>query len=190
MNEKFIYYCTQRPASPGTIPTKNLLEIENFPERMQFAFCKAWSRVSYSEPLTPETLTEYELSDNTPETDDFLQLEKVDALIFFKGTEEAKEEEERKESRNKNYLKALYNNLLSGSIDYFYSVSDQINGYQTIYICHRSAKYEALQLTAVTLKNGLFAYMTFDCEIPSFHKLEREIPHNGKRLYYATLETA
>ena len=188
MNEKFVYYCTRRPAAPGTIPTKNLIQIENFNKRTVLAFCEAWARVTYSEPLTPETLTEYELSDNTPEEDNFVQLEKVNALVFFKGTEEAQEEEERKENRNKNYLKCLYNNLLRGSIDYFYSVSDQINGYQTIYICHRSAKYSDLQLTAVTLKGGVFAYMTFDCEISDFKKLEREIPHNGKKIYYASLD--
>ena len=120
--------------------------------------------------------------------DKFVQLEKVDALIFFKGTEEAQEEEERKENRNKNYLKALYNNLLKGSIDYFYSVSDQINGCQTIYICHPSAKYETPQLTAVTLKNGVFAHMTYDIQITDFRKLLQELPHNGKKIYYASLD--
>lgn len=187
MNEKFVYYCTRRPAAPGTIPDKNLLEIENFPERMQFAFCKAWSRVTYSEPLTPEILRQYELNDNTPETDDFLQLEKVDPLIIFKGNASQREAEERKEERNENDLKSLYSALLDGSIDYFYSVSEQRNGYQTIFICHHSAKYDTPQLTAVTLINGLFAHMTYDCQITDFRKLCQELPHNGKKIYYAIL---
>ena len=188
MKDKYIYYCTRRPAAPGTIPTKNLIQIENFNKRTVLAFCEAWARVTYSEPLTPETLTEYELSDNTPEEDNFVQLEKVNALVFFKGTETEKAEEERKEERNKNDLQSLYTALLDGLIDYFYSVSDQCNGYQTIYICHPSAKYDTPQLTALKLKDGVFVYMVYDCEISDFKKLRQEMPHNGKKIYYASLD--
>ena len=188
MNEKYIYYCLRRPAAPGTIPTKNIIQIENFNERTTFAFCKAWSRVTYSEPLTPETLTEYELSDNTPETDDFLQLEKIDPLIIFKGNASQREAEDRKEERNESDLKSLFEAFQDGLIDYFYSVSEQRNGYQTIFICHHSAKYDTPQLTAVTLINGLFAHMTYDVQITDFRKLLQELPHNGKKIYYASLD--
>lgn len=188
MREKYVYYCLRRPASPGTIPTKNLIQIENFSERQQFAFCKAWSRVTYSEPLTPEILRQYELSDNTPEEDDFLQLEKIDPLIIFKGNASQREAEERKEERNESDLHSLYTALIDGLIDYFYTVSDQRNGYQTIFICHHSAKYDVPQLTAVTLIDGSFAHMTYDCQITDFRKLCQELPHNGLKIYYASLD--
>ena len=188
MKDKYVYYCTRRPAAPGTIPTKNLIQIENFNKRTTFAFYEAWARVTYSEPLTPETLTEYELSDNTPEEDDFIQLEKIDPLIIFKGNASQREAEERKEERNESDLKSLFEAFQDGLIDYFYSVSEQRNGYQTIYICHPSAKYDTPQLTALKLKDGVFVYMVYDCEISDFKKLRQEMPHNGKKIYYASLD--
>ena len=150
MNEKYIYYCLRRPAAPGTIPTKNLIQIENFNERTTFAFCKAWSRVTYSEPLTPETLTEYELSDNTPKEDDFLQLEKVNALVFFKGTEEEQAREEEKERYNEGVLKGIYRYILGGDLQaaYFKHEPNPDNGRQLVYILHRSAKYSSYSLLA------------------------------------------
>ena len=185
---EYIYYTTLRPASPGTIPREGLVSIEHFEHRTQLAFCKAWSRVTYSEPLTPETLTKYELSDNTPEEDDFIQLEKIDPLIIFKGNASQREAEERKEERNESDLHSLYTALIDGLIDYFYTVSDQRNGYQTIFICHPSSKYDTPQLTAVTLINGLFAHMTYDCQITDFRKLCQELPHNGRKVFYSSLD--
>ena len=189
MNEKYIYYCTRRPAAPGTIPTRNLLDIENFSERQQFAFCKAWSRVTYSEPLTPETLRQYELAENKPEEDEYISLEKVNSLVFFHGTEEEQEREERKERHNEGVLRSIYRYILDGDLQaaYFKHEPNPDNGRQLVYILHRSAKYNRLQFTCVMFENDEFLYMCGDHKVIDFNDFLQEANFagmNGSNVYY------
>lgn len=189
MNEKYIYYCTRRPAAPGTIPTKNLLDIENFSERQQFAFCKAWSRVTYSEPLTPETLSQYELAENKPEEDEHITLKRVNALVYFHGTEAEQNREDLKERRNEILLRNLYEAIEAENLQalYFKHKPNPDNGRQLVYILHRSAKYNNLQFTCVMFENDEFLYMCGDHEVIDFNDFLREANYagsNGSNVYY------
>jgi hypothetical protein len=189
MNEKYIYYCTRRPAAPGTIPTKNLLDIENFSERQQFAFCKAWSRVTYSEPLTPETLRQYELAENKPEPDEYITLKKVNALVYFHGTEAEQNREDLKERRNEILLRNLYEAIEAEHLQalYFKHKPNPDNGRQLVYILHRSAKYNRLQFTCVMFENDEFLYMCGDHEVIDFTDFLQEANFagmNGSNVYY------
>ena len=189
MNEKYIYYCTRRPAAPGTIPTKNLIQIENFNERTTFAFCKAWSRVTYSEPLTPETLRQYELAENKPEEDEYITLEKVNSLVFFHGTEEEQAREEKKERHNEGVLRSIYRYILDGDLQatYFKHEPNPDNGRQLVYILHRSAKYNKLQFTCVMFENDEFLYMCGDHKVIDFNDFLQEANFagsNGSNVYY------
>jgi hypothetical protein len=184
------YYCTGRPAMPGTIPKENLVSIQNLDTRQQFHFCKAWAIVTYSEPLDKRTLNAYELSENKPEPDQFIELEKIDPIVFFRGTEKEQAAEEKKEERNKKWLKALYKETLSGNIDYFYTRKETANGYENFKVIHKSAKYkDGLQLTALSFLNGEFAYMTYDVLIADFKRLESELCITGGKIYFGNLET-
>lgn len=186
------YYCTLRPAAPGTIPKENLVSIQNFDTRQQFHFCKAWAIVTYSEPLDKRTLDAYDLSENKPEPDEYITLESVDYLVFFHGTEAEQETEERKKERNKKKLHRLYDFVLNGDIDYIYTVGKEENGYKHFYILHKSAKYEnGLQYTAGMIKDGEFLYMTYDSHITDFNKFLDEFHHGDVgKVYYSELETA
>lgn len=189
MKEKYVYYCLRRPASPGTIPTKNLLDIENFSERQQFAFCKVWSRVTYSEPLTPETLRQYELSENKPEEDKHITLKKVNALVYFHGTEAEQNREDLKERRNEILLRNLYEAIEAEHLQalYFKHKPNPDNGRQLVYILHRSAKYKRLQFTCVMFEAGDFLYMCGDHEVIDFNDFLREANFagmNGSNCYY------
>ena len=57
------YYLLYRPAMPGSIPTKNLVHIENFDDRkyVEEIDRKAWGYVEYSEPLSEKDIEDYEL---------------------------------------------------------------------------------------------------------------------------------
>ena len=184
------YYCTGRPAIPGTIPKENLVSIQNFDTRQQFHFCKAWAIVTYSEPLDKRTLDAYDLSENKPEPDQYIELEKIDPVIFFRGTEKEQAAEEKKEERNKKWLKALYKETLSGNIDYFYTRKETANGYENYKVIHKSAKYkDGLQLTALSFLNSEFSYMTYDVLIADFKRLESELCITGGKIYFGNLET-
>ena len=60
-----------------------------------------------------------------PKQDDFITLESVDYLVFFHGTEAEQETEEQKKERNKSKLHGLYNMVLSGNLDYVYTIRQQ-----------------------------------------------------------------
>ena len=57
------YWLPLRPAMPGSVPSKNLKNIENFDERTynEKAGREVWGYVEYSEPLTDEQVEAYEL---------------------------------------------------------------------------------------------------------------------------------
>lgn len=169
------YYCTARPAAPGAIPP-GAVSIETFNGKMQFAFCRAWSIVTYAAPLDADTLKKYELSDNTPPQDDFITLDPYDPIKIFTGTEE---EAERISDRNRKTLLNLYKLVKRGRLDYIYTVRIS-GGRKSILVLHPSAKYEnALQLTCYheTL-DGDFLYMVYDCRIEDESDFSREF-HAG-----------
>lgn len=60
---RYRYWLTLRPAMPGTVPTRNLENIENFDRRVydEGAGRDVWGYVEYSKPLTDEQISEYEL---------------------------------------------------------------------------------------------------------------------------------
>ena len=127
-----------------------------------------------------------------PKQDNFITLENVDYLVFFHGTEAEQETEEQKKERNKSKLHGLYDMVLSGELDYVYTVSETENGFTPFYILHKSAKYEdGLQYTAGMLKDGNFLYMTYASHITDFKKFLDEFHHgDGKKVFYSELETA
>lgn len=57
------YYLLMRPAMPGTIPTRNVVEIHNFDYRQYVSEIdwKAWGYVDYSEKLSDADIKNYEL---------------------------------------------------------------------------------------------------------------------------------
>ena len=59
------YYLTLRPAMPGTVPTKNLSEMNNYDKRQfdENAGRDVWGYVEYTEPLSNKEVWEYELID-------------------------------------------------------------------------------------------------------------------------------
>lgn len=63
----YTYYTTSRPAEPGAVPADGLESIENFDTRRDVGHCLAWARVTYSRPLDPQELKDYEMSENLPE---------------------------------------------------------------------------------------------------------------------------
>lgn len=54
---------TQRPFSPGAAPTKKLIDAVTFDRReyIEEIGRGAWSELHYSEPLTEEEISDYEL---------------------------------------------------------------------------------------------------------------------------------
>ena len=172
------YYCTARPAAPGAIPP-GAVSIKTFDRKMQFAFCRAWSVVTYSAPLDAETLKRYELDENKPPQDDFISLDPYDPIKIFTGTEEEAAEAERISDRNRRTLINLYNLVKRGKLDYIYTVRISRDR-KSILALHRSAKYETgLQLTCYheTL-TGEFLYMVYDCKIEDEKDFTREF-HAG-----------
>ena len=125
-------------------------------------------------------------------TQDYITLEKIDPVIFFRGTEEQQAAEEVKAERNDRDLYMLYNLVLNGGIAYAYTITAHSNGNKSFYILHQSAKYaDGLQYTAGTMDdNGNLLYMTYDCHITDFNKFLDEFHHgDGKRVYFSELET-
>lgn len=120
--------------------------------------------------------------------DKFIQLEKVNALVFFKGTETEQAKEEEKKRRNESKLKRLYNSIIAGTIQALYIKQDKHgNGMQLYYILHPSAKYDCLQCTAVMFKDNDFLYMCGDHKTPDFDDFIKESAFygmDGKRVYY------
>jgi hypothetical protein len=120
--------------------------------------------------------------------DKFVQLENVNALVFFKGTETEKAEEERKELRNVSKLKSLYKSIIAGKIQALYiRQGKHTNGMELYYILHPSAKYECLQCTAVMFKNDEYFYMCGDHKTPDFDDFLKESAYygmDGKKVYY------
>ena len=186
---EYIYYTTLRPASPGTIPEDGLTKIEHFEHRTQLAFCKAWSKCTYSEPIRPEVLKAYDMHDNKPDPDQFYKLSKVNALVFFHGTEEEQAQEEKKERHNEGVLKSIYRYILGGDLQaaYFKHKPNPDNGRHLVYILHRSAKYNNLQFTCVMFENDEFLYMCGDHEVIDFNDFLQESNFagmNGSNVYY------
>ena len=120
--------------------------------------------------------------------DKFIHLEKVNALIFFKGTETQQAEEERKEERNEKKLQTLYNSIIAGTIQALYiRQGKHSNGMELYYILHPSAKYDCLQCTAVMFKDNDFLYMCGDHKTPDFDDFLKESAFygmDGKKVYY------
>ena len=58
------YYLIARPAMPGTLPKKGLVEIENYDSRRWIpeANCNAWAAVWYDRELTEQELNDYEMT--------------------------------------------------------------------------------------------------------------------------------
>ena len=126
-------------------------------------------------------------------TQDYITLEEIDPVIFFRGAEEQQAAEEIKAERNDRDLYMLYNLVLNGGIAYAYTITTHSNGNKSFYILHQSAKYaDGLQYTAGTMDgNGELLYMTYDCHITDFRKYQREFHHgDGNRIYFGNLETA
>ena len=175
---EYKYYCTARPAAPGAIPP-GAISVETFDHKTQFAFCAAWSVVTYAAPLDADTLKKYELSANTPPQDDFISLDPYDPTKIFTGTEEEAAEAERISDRNRRTLINLYRLVKRGRLDYIYTV--RISGdRKSILVLHPSAKYDSgLQLTCYheTL-DGTFLYMVYDCRIEDERDFSREF-HAG-----------
>ena len=175
---EYKYYCTARPAAPGAIPP-GAVSIETFNCKMQFAFCAAWSIVTYAAPLDADTLRRYELSENKPPQDDFIRLDPYDPIKIFTGTEEEAAEAERISKRNNRTLLNLYKLVKRGKLDYIYTV--RISGdRKSIIVLHPSAKYETgLQLTCYNeTLTGDFLFMVYDCRIESESDFLREF-HAG-----------
>lgn len=60
---EYTYYLTQRPAGPGCQPRKGLLDIEDLDDRFVPEINReAWSKVIYDRQLTPEEISQYELT--------------------------------------------------------------------------------------------------------------------------------
>ena len=120
--------------------------------------------------------------------DKFVQLENVNALVFFKGTETEQAEEKRKEERNEKKLKTLFDQIIAGKIQALYiRQGKHENGMELYYILHPSAKYECLQLTVVMFQNDEFLYMCGDHKTPDFADFLKESAFygmDGKRVYY------
>lgn len=183
--KEFSYYVMNRPAGPGAIPTEGIVKVENFPKRFQFAFCKAWGKVTYNRALSPDEVRNYELSENKPAPDPFIKLNKIDTSILFKGTEEEKELEDKKIRYNERAMKRLYNLVLDGTLNYCYIETFYKDGeIKSTTALHPSAKYDnGLQLTCYHERNGEFLYMVFDCHIEKFDEFRREII-GAKCIYY------
>jgi len=64
--ETYVYYTTQRPATPGAIPNNGIISIYHYDGRKQLEYCKAYSRVIYNRELTSAEINNYELSENNP----------------------------------------------------------------------------------------------------------------------------
>lgn len=60
---KYIYYLTQRPAGPGCQPRNGLLDIEDLDNLFVPEINRtAWSRITYDRQLTPDEISQYELT--------------------------------------------------------------------------------------------------------------------------------
>ena len=64
--ETYVYYTTQRPATPGAIPQKGVISIYHYEGRKQLEYCKAYSRIIYNRELTAAEIDNFELSENNP----------------------------------------------------------------------------------------------------------------------------
>lgn len=60
------YYLTQRPAGPGAQPRDGVLSVSNYPHKTMIPSIQreAWADVLYGRELTPQEVSDYEL---TPE---------------------------------------------------------------------------------------------------------------------------
>lgn len=113
-----------------------------------------------------------------------IRLERYDPKVFFFSTDSEQATEEAKKGRNENKLNMIFDLMTAGKIDTAY-VTDKPNkhtGKYLVKILHRSAKYDALQLTTALYHSGTFLYFLSDQEIESPEKLKREFPKNGTRI--------
>lgn len=97
--ETYVYYTTQRPATPGAIPQKGVISIYHYGERKQLEHCKAYSRVIYNRELTSAEVANYELSANEPPIR-FINFPEVPQQLFlnnfyFFGTPAADENQKK-----------------------------------------------------------------------------------------------
>lgn len=60
---RYRYYLPHRPATPGTIPRKDLIEVHNFEEKqfVEEAGRDVWAYADYSQELEPKVVWDYDL---------------------------------------------------------------------------------------------------------------------------------
>ena len=115
-----------------------------------------------------------------------IQLEKVNHLVFFKGTEQEQEEAEAAEARNAEKLKTVFESVQDESVIcavIFGSIAPETSR-RLFHVLHRSAKYESLQFTTGLLENDSFMWFSSDTETETPEKYGHEAAIYGASEIY------
>lgn len=153
----YTYYTTARPEGPGAVPADGLESIENFDTRRDVGHCLAWARVTYSRPLDPQELKDYEMSENLPEFRK-IEIPKLRdlsvACLKNPGDEKSEAEYIQAVGRKKAIYRRLFLDMDVGKIDIFYYDTGDGDNYNRYIFTHSAKHPGTIQKTCIWMHHG------------------------------------